>query len=458
MSLALKHNNNFNIYLFSILIAVTIIITLSYLPHIVLVPIFVLLYFIYRYNFIISFVILAFVTATSFILEEMRPYLNMLLTSITGLVFFAYFGLNFKKYPRPPKIYLLFLGLLLSTLIVATLFSKDFSVSAIASLRTAIFLLICYAFYAFLFKITNVYLYIYTLFITVVVLSVGIFLQIIEAGFTIFLIKGGLARFSGLYANPNYVGQVLIISVSFITAFYFRESFRDKIKIFWLTLFLVLNLFLIFAIDSRASALAIFISTSFILLKLNKRFYFKLVLTTALVFFILYLIPSIQELVDMFMRIERMDTRVFFWEAGIDVIYDYPITGVGPDLFQKLIFNFLPSEAYTYYHPDVWFETKANPHNFFLLMISENGLLGILTSLSLFILYFYLGFRAIKITKRDYYDIYLLSVALTGIGLGIFIRAFYEVTGIMSYGYITRDLPFWLLLNILMYINVKYSE
>jgi len=388
----------------------------------------------------------------------MRPLVNLLLILITGIVFFRYFGLELKKYPRLPKIYILFLGLLSLTLIVSTLFSKDYSISAIATLRTVIFLSLCYAFYAFLFKIKDTYLYIYTLFFAVLILSIGIFVQIIEAGFTLFLIKGGLARFSGLYANPNYVGHILIISVSFIITFYFRKSFKEKTKKYWLTLFLILNLFLIFAIDSRASALAIFISTSFIVLNINKRFYFKIILSLLLVFITLYLIPSIQELVDLFMRIERIDTRVYFWEAGIDVINDYPISGVGPDVFQNLIFNYLPTEAYEYYHPDVWFGTKANPHNFYLLMISENGILGLLSSIGLVVLYFYLGFRAIKITKRNNYDVYLLAVGLTGIGFGIFIRALYEVTGIMSYGYITRDLPFWLLLSILLYVNVKYSE
>lgn len=457
MSYILIQKHNFTLYLFSSLIAVVTALTLPYLLLLVLVPFFVLLYFIYRNNFIISIIIVTFITATTLILEEMRPYLNLLLISFTALVFFRYFGLDFKKYPRLPKIYLLFLSLLFCTLIISTLFSKDFSISAIATLRTAIFLLLCYAFYAFLYKIKDTYLYIYALFLAVLILSIGIFIQIMEAGFTIFLIKGGLARFSGFYANPNYVGQILIISVSFITAFYFRERFKEKIKMYWLTVFLILNLFLIFAIDSRASALAIFISTSFILLNVNKRFYFKMLFSMGVVFLILYTIPSIQELVDMFMRVERMDTRMYFWGAGFDVIFDYPLVGIGPDLFQHDIFNYLPSEAYAFYHPDAWFG-KANPHNFFLLMISENGLLGFLTSISLVVLYFYLGFRAIKITKRDHYDIYLLSVALTGIGIGIFVRAFYEVTGIMSYGYITRDLPFWLLMSILLYINVKNSD
>jgi O-antigen ligase len=458
MNLTTIHNYNIKFYLFSILIAATIVIVLPVLPQLIILPFLVLLYFVYRENFMILLVILAFVTATGFILEEKRSLVNLLLISITGVVFFRYYGFDLKKYPSLPKYYLQFLGLLFSMLIISSLFSNHMSTSLIATLRTAIFLTISYAFYSFLFMIKDTYLYIYALFLAVVVLSFGIMLQIMEAGFTLFLIEGGLARFSGFYANPNYVGHILIITVSFIITFYFRESFKDKIKIIWLTAFLILNLFIIFAVDSRASALAILISTSFILLTLNKRIYFTLLFSVGLVFLILYLIPSIQELVDIFMRVERLDTRTYFWEAGIDVISDYPIFGVGPDQFQNFIFTYLPSEAYKYFQPDVWFGTKANPHNFFLLMISENGLLGILTSLSLFVLYFYFGFRAIKMTKHDHYDIYLLSVSLTGIGFGIFIRAFYEVTGIMSYGYITRDLPFWLLLNVLMFINVKYSN
>ena len=55
------------------------------------------------------------------------------------------------------------------------------------------------------------------------------------------------------------------------------------------------------------------------------------------------------------MRVERMDTRMYFWQAGIDVIYDYPIVGVGPDVFQHIIFNYLPSEAYQFYQPQAWF-------------------------------------------------------------------------------------------------------
>ena len=62
-----------------------------------------------------------------------------------------------------------------------------------------------------------------------------------------------------------------------------------------------------------------------------------------------------------------------------------------------------------------------------------------------------------KLTKNDY-DYYVLTVAITGIGLAIFLRSFIEVAGYLLYGYITRDLPFWLLFSILIYIYQKFNR
>ena len=112
----------------------------------------------YRENFMILLVILAFVTATGFILEEKRSLVNLLLISITGVVFFRYYGFDLKKYPSLPKYYLQFLGLLFSMLIISSLFSNHMSTSLIATLRTAIFLTISYAFYSFLFILIHLFL------------------------------------------------------------------------------------------------------------------------------------------------------------------------------------------------------------------------------------------------------------------------------------------------------------
>jgi hypothetical protein len=45
-----------------------------------------------------------------------------------------------------------------------------------------------------------------------------------------------------------------------------------------------------------------------------------------------------------------------------------------------------------------------------------------------------------------------MAVTMTGIGIGVFFRSFYEVDGVLTYGYITRDLAFWLIFIIQIFI------
>ena len=97
-------------------------------------------------------------------------------------------------------------------------------------------------------------------------------------------------------------------------------------------------------------------------------------------------------------------------------------------------------------------------HNFFLFFTAENGILGLITSILFFLVFFYYAFKAMQLTKNKDYDFYVLTVAIAGIGIGIFVRSFIEITGYLSYGYITQDLPFWLLFGILIFIYQKYQH
>ena len=58
-------------------------------------------------------------------------------------------------------------------------------------------------------------------------------------------------------------------------------------------------------------------------------------------------------------------------------------------------------------------------------------------------------------TKNSNQLYYVISVAIGGVGIGTLFRSFFEVSGILNYGYISRDLPFWILLIVLNYIYSK---
>jgi O-antigen ligase len=108
-----------------------------------------------------------------------------------------------------------------------------------------------------------------------------------------------------------------------------------------------------------------------------------------------------------------------------------------------------------FFYLDIWRYGKPSPHNLFLHYWSENGIIGFLLSISLFLLFFYYSFKTIKLSKEKNKEYYIVTLAITGIGIGLLFRAFFEVTGLLYYGFITTDLPFWLVFGILIYIYQK---
>ena len=103
------------------------------------------------------------------------------------------------------------------------------------------------------------------------------------------------------------------------------------------------------------------------------------------------------------------------------------------------------------------FAGRPNPHNFILLLACENGILGLITGIFSFVLFFYMAYKCLKGYKNLDREFYVFSVVITGIGLGALERSFFEVSGI-SYNYITQDLPFWLIFFILAYMYKKLKE
>ncbi len=91
-------------------------------------------------------------------------------------------------------------------------------------------------------------------------------------------------------------------------------------------------------------------------------------------------------------------------------------------------------------------------------MVTENGVLGLLLSLMIFYFYYRLAWRIMKRTKLTNHINYTLSISLYSIGLILFIRSFFEVDGIYSYGNITRDIPFWICYVILAHLTNIYSS
>ena len=158
------------------------------------------------------------------------------------------------------------------------------------------------------------------------------------------------------------------------------------------------------------------------------------------------------------MRLDKINTRDIYWELGLEIIQDHPVFGVGTDQYEKYFYSYAPSSIYKYFESGAGISGKPHPHNFFLFYTAENGILGLITSISFYILFLYFAINTMKRTKKKNYDYYILSVVITGIGIGVFFRSFLEITGYLTYGYITTDLPFWLVFGILISIYQKFQK
>ena len=56
--------------------------------------------------------------------------------------------------------------------------------------------------------------------------------------------------------------------------------------------------------------------------------------------------------------------------------------------------------------------------------------------------------------------IYFIILGIIAVEIGLFIRGLFEAIGLIFYGYIKSDLPFWVLFSILIftYLNLKGSR
>ena len=188
----------------------------------------------------------------------------------------------------------------------------------------------------------------------------------------------------------------------------------------------------------------------------------KIAFGTAVFAIIIFSIPPINDFINLILRLEGYSIRPYLWEAGYKVFINNFFTGVGPGLYGKYCFIYLPSGMIQFFNNmgflDPGLDIKQTPHSFILYMAAENGLLGIISVLYLYFLYFFLNIKSILYYKTRNKDIYILSISFFATGIGVFWRSFFEVSGIMNYGFLSQDLPFWLIMIIMIYLYHQREE
>lgn len=411
------------------------------------------------YSFIDSklFVLLSIIVFISIVGGEVQKYRDLVtifsLTILT-LYFLRQYGFEVNNFPKPPITVNCLVTILWGTIFISGIISGLQSESINALLRASIFFLICYFYYAFVaseeYK-NHIYYLLFGLFFSSLILSASVYYEFARAGFVLFIFDILTARWAGSFGNPNSLALIISINIIFVIVVFYSNKISYKIKIFILPLLLLNYLIILFLTNSRAAILSLTIAILFLFYHFQKKIILYLI-SVILLFFVAYLfIPFLQEFVDTYLRLETVSQREYLWKAGLDIMRDYPIFGVGPEQFPKYFYSYIPTSGSYFFNLYIILQ-KPHPHNYSVWLITENGILGWISSFAIFGFYFFMARKLILWSKVDRNEDYLFAVGLFSVGLLVFIRSFFEVEGVFSYGFISRDLPFWISYIILAYL------
>jgi O-antigen ligase len=282
--------------------------------------------------------------------------------------------------------------------------------------------------------------------------------SVFEGGFSLIeLISKNRARISAIINNIEAATNFYVVSFPFLIGLLLIKTRQASRYLIWITLFYIVA-GLILAM-SRSAIIGIAVSSAIIFFILQRRRFYQFLFSLVVMLLLFLLYEPLAEITYFFFRIEEgLSAREQTWTMAINIIKDHPLFGIGPGAYKYEMFNYFPymlddwwGRLFIYYHEVT--EGANFSHNFFLVFFSDMGVLGLLTAIFLPIIYFKIGIETIKKYKSGYDENYYLIVVLFAAGTSIIARNFFNSIGILFYGGVTTDLPFWLIFISLIYFN-----
>ncbi len=208
-------------------------------------------------------------------------------------------------------------------------------------------------------------------------------------------------RPSATLGNPTYIGFFNLLNI-FLIAYFIFETKRSEIK-FLLGSLVLLNFISLLTSETRGSILGLFVGLIGVLLSYlivsksefkKKLIILGLFISIILVFFIFLLspfsssIPGFNRLQETLSNPISVFPRIFAWKIFLDGFKSSPIIGYGPETEPIVFFKFFDPKIYE-------FEAAIfdRPHNKFVQVLVNSGLLGFLSWISIFVSALYLIFK-----------------------------------------------------------------
>jgi O-antigen ligase len=385
----------------------------------------------------------------------MRSIIQIINLVLLIYFFISEYGLRPSKFPIIPNSIRLFIFFLLTSILLSTLVNDYIDEGILFFIRTALFFLIIYLIFALIKDEQDIKILLSALFITGTALFILIFYYLSMTGFNIINFSQSLELMGEeSYIHKNSIGAFFVIIISIMTAYLFNVDNKKRVFTFIGIIIFIIGLVIT---NSRGSIASLLISSLYIIYKLNRRALIKIIAILCLILPLIFIDP-IYHLLELYLKVDMVASgRDYILEATFNIIKSNPIFGIGPTATSHQMYTYLPfmlgssQEIIFTRHFDVI--QYGHAHNFYLFYYTDLGLPGFILSIALPVIFLSISNNIAKNFKQSGYQYYWLVVSIQAAGLALFIRGLFEWGGILTYGAITADLPFWWIFCILLFFN-----
>lgn len=455
-------NNLIIVPLVTLTVAITVLLV-NYLLIGIAAIVISLLILLYGERFLIGLIIVSLLTIGSEFGSTIRLFVQIINFSLLGFLFLKQYGFNFSEYPKLPRTLIWFLYIYYFSMIIPTIFSLHFFAGITMIIRQTIFFIIAYIFFSFIKDIKYVKAIIISLIVVSLIIALSSIYQFYDGGFNLVDVAlGKRHRIASIISNPLKASTYFILTLPLVLTYGFSNKDKDNKKLFlFISSILIIGLLLII---SRSAILVIFLSVMFIIYQLNKSWFKKSIIIMSILTLLFFLIEPLHDSISLLFKIKiGLSQRDYFWEMAFNVIKDNPIIGIGPGSFSYEVFNYSPVLLDSWAGRviiDLYMATEGeNPsHNIFLKFVSDMGIPGIVSILYFTLLYFKIVKRTLTKARVGNQEYYLIILAISAAAGSLFIRGLFDSIGIVTYGIIVSDLPFWLWFSIIIFFYQQPEE
>ncbi len=454
-NLITNFGNSAQIYIITSIAIILSFLTPDYIEFYILSILLLLLSFLFKEKFILFSITVLLLVLVGEINPNLRLVIQLMAIVILISILLRKYGFDIKKYARVPLPVQGFIFFLYTALTISIL-NSDYGFAAIPLvLRLSAFFVFVYLYFVMIKSVRDVKLYIYAIIVSAIIMAVGTFYDFLDTGFNLLMIAGEIYRTGGFIGNFNATGGYFAIAIPLLISF----LYVSKVKITRIMISAIIGLlFIALTITgSRSALLACAISVFLILYFLNKKLLIRVTIILISAILVLMLIEPIRNFLILALRLESgLTHRDHLWKISVDLIEDNFIFGIGPGAYAFKMFDYFPAMLNSFQGRNLigLYEMvggRNSAHNFYLIMFTDLGILGLMVSLMLPFVFFKISKTVLQHFNELANNSYYLVVGVTATMTGLFVRGLFDGINILSYGWLSVDLPFWLMFGILVY-------